>query len=288
MIKIIRRNTGTLSSGTSLETRRPLEVRQREQQELITREVELLRRRLPAIRLSFTYQLEDLTEFVQESPSNWKREKLALSSLLTGIPLSLAECLLDPNLESGVLWAEELSIRPDDLALLSGTPGQHFSKRRVIDSGILDSESDYWERAWAQWMGRIGNPDQDTDNPWDADAYLEDIAVAHDELREGLSAIHRNGTHRGMPVVGPLSLVRMLMSDERSTRSWPQADGLVALWIIIDGAQAKPAPHLTINDVSHTGGRGFDPPACRALSSWEWFLDQDRWTKCFMRWACLE
>ena len=122
MIKIIKRNTGTLSPGTSLETRRPLEVRQREQQELITREVELLRGRLPAIRLSFTDQLEDLTEFVQESPSNWKREKLALSSLLTGIPLSLAECLLDPNLESDDLLAEELSIRPDDLAVrrLSG------------------------------------------------------------------------------------------------------------------------------------------------------------------------
>ena len=101
MIKIIRRNTGTLSPETALETRRPLEVRQREQQEFITREVELLRRRLPAIRLSFTYQLEDLTEFVRGSLAAWKREKLALSSLLTGIPLSLAECLLDPNLESG-------------------------------------------------------------------------------------------------------------------------------------------------------------------------------------------
>jgi hypothetical protein len=288
VIRIIRTNTGKLSPGTSLETRRPLEVRQREQQELITREVELLRRRLPAIRLSFTYQLEDFLELVRESPSTWKREKLALSSLLTGIPLSLAECLVDPNLGSRNLWAEELSIRPDDLAVLSGTPGQHFSKRRVIDPEILDPESDYWEQAWQWWTGWIENPDQDPQNPWNADAYLEDIAAAHDELREGLSAIHRSGDHRGVHVVGPFSLLRMLMSDRRRISSWPQGDGLVALWIIIDGAQAKPVPHLTINDVNHSGGRGFAPPECRALASWEWFLDEDRWTKCFMRWACLE
>jgi len=288
VIKIIRRNTGTLSPGTSRETRRPLEVRQREQQELITREVELLRRRLPAIRRTFTYQIDDLTEYVRKAPSQWKREKLALSTLLAGIPLSLADYLLGPSLESGGLWAEELSIRTDDFALLSGTPGQPFSKRRLIDPEISNPESDRWERAWQRWMDYIEDPDQAPENPWNADAYLEDIAVAHDALREKLNAIHRNGEHSGACVVGPLSVLRMLMSDGRSTRSWPEGNGLVALRIIIDGAEARPAPHLIINDVNHSGGRGFDPPACRALSSWEWFLDQDRWTKCFMRWACLE
>jgi len=293
VIKIIRRNTGAPRVGTSLETKRPLAVRQREQQELITREVELLRRLLPGCQWQFAEDVHLLAEMVLDEPRGAKKWKFWLRPELPQIHAGLIHHLVSGD--SGGWTSQyaptELTIRttgPKAYDILAGYSGQRYDRRSVVDLGILD-DPDYWDRAWVRWRNDLLiDPDAGEHVHWDANLYLDDIESSVFRLREKLVRFRADGerseslTRDSFNPAVPASLFRILMSDSGHRQSWP-GDDMPLLHILNINGRKSPLIALSLSDM----GR-FVPDPQRALSSWERFLDKDRWMHCYRRWACLE
>jgi hypothetical protein len=293
LVRLIKRSTGRAVSPIPTSTRRDPAERNREQQQLIDREVDILWNALPRFQARFIGEVESLAASVLHASSTGRRHRLSTSQALPGIPLLLEQHILNyPDYAGTDFYATELTVSPtggNSYNVVAGRPRQRYANRFVVTPSILDPQSDHWENAAHSWS-RDMSDDKSPEDRWDADEYLfvieTDYFIVGERLREERVA----GQIASMSSWMPFSLARAVMSDARTAKtSWPQDEGLVPLIIQVNGSADRPEITLLLDNPGLPARpMTFKVPACNVLRDWETFLDPNRWKRVYRRWACWE